>query len=257
MSSNTAIADAKRPSRSPPNREQERRLFVRWQRFGDERARGELVERFLPLARELARRFARGREGSEDLAQVASIGLLKAIDRFDPERGIAFTSFAVPTITGELKRHVRDYGWPLHVPRPVRERAVRVRRVADSMASELGRWPALAEVATACDLTTEEVLEAIEAEASARPASLELVGRAEEDPTSWLAVDDEGYELVDYRDAVARSLDSCSDRDRLVLRLRLVEDLPQREIGLRIGASQMQVSRILRQLLREAEAGGP
>ncbi len=236
--------------RSALGRHREERLFLRWKRFHDRAARDRLVELYLPLARALARRFTRDRQSREDFAQVASIGLLKAIDGFDPERGIAFTSFAVPTIVGELKRHVRDFGWPFHVPRQVRDRAVRVRRAAAGLELRLGRSPTPAEIAAECGFPTESVLDAMEAAASAQVSSLApgedggdgLEGR-------WLSTDDHGYELVEDRDAIARRLRACEGRERTVLRLRLVENMSQREIGQRVGISQMQVSRLLRRLL--------
>ena len=210
----------------------------------------------MPLARGLARRLARDGDGGEDLAQVASIGLIKAIDRFEVERGHGFPSFAVPTIFGELKRHIRDFGWPVHVPRQVRDRAVRVRRASRKLELELARPPSSAELARECELSDAEVLEAMEADACARPAALGGAGApGEEDParSGWLGADDGGYDVVDYRDAVARRLRAASERDLRVLRLRLVDDLPQREIGRRLGISQMQVSRVLRRLLADRE----
>ncbi len=238
------------PVGAPRHDARELRLFVRWQRFGDEPARRELVERFLPLARDLARRFHRRREGLDDLLQVASLGLLKAIDRFDPGRGFAFSTFAVPTISGELKRYVRDYGWSMHLPRVLRERAVRIRRADALLAPELGRRPTVAELAEACGLSADEAVEAMEAEANAEPVALEPAPDGDDrDAPPGPADEDGGFERVEYLDAVARRVGSCSERDRLVLRLRLVEGLSQREIGQRVGLSQMQVSRILRGLI--------
>ncbi len=250
----TAVATRSDPlaAQAAASQARERRLFLRWQRFGDEAARDELVERFLPLARHLARRFGRGPDGLDDLTQVASIGLLKAIDRFDPGRGFAFSTFAVPTITGELKRYARDFGWAVHLPRALRERAVRLRRTEGRLAGELGRSPAIDELAAACDLTVEQTREAIEAAASAEPSSLDAGGRGDPEgdtPANGPADEDGGYERVDYVDAVSRRVGACSERDRLELRLRLVDGLSQREIGRRIGLSQMQVSRILRNLM--------
>jgi RNA polymerase sigma-B factor len=241
-----------RSDQSEVDQQREKRLFLRWQRFGDESAREALVERYLPLARGLARRFSRERDAREDFTQVASIGLLKAIDGFDPERGNAFTSFAVPTILGELKRHVRDFGWPVHVPRQVRDRAVRVKRAAGDLELQLGRAPSVAEVGTECRFTTEHVLEAMEATASAQLSSLTAGdGEGDDQARRWLSAHDAGYELVEDRDAIARKLRGCKERERTVLRLRLVENMSQREIGSRVGMSQMQVSRLLRRLLAE------
>ena len=234
------------------DRVRERRLFLRWQRFRDERARDELVGRFLPLARDLARRYRRDSDGLDDLMQVASIGLLKAIDRFDPGRGFAFSTFAVPTITGELKRYARDFGWTVHLPRGLRDRAVKLRHAKARLAPELGRAPTPDELAAASDLTVAETLEALEADATAAPASLEAGGDLDGDADGVAAGPagaDEGYEVIEDLDVFARRLRSCSERDRAVLRLRLVDDLSQREIGSRVGVSQMQVSRILRSLL--------
>jgi RNA polymerase sigma-B factor len=254
--STSAVSARRRQQRArstPADKQREARLVVRWQRFGDEGARNRLIERYMPLARSLASRFGGAREGSDDREQVASIGLLKAIDGFDVERGFAFSSFAVPTILGELRRHARDFGWPVYVPRRMRDRAVQVRRVSRRLEVELGRSPTSHELAEATDLTVEEVDDALEASASARIASLDVpAGGEEENPADrWMGADDGGYELVEYRDAVARRLRGCSDRERLLLRLRLVDDMSQVEIGREIGVSQMQVSRLLRQLLDE------
>ena len=237
-------------TQAAPARARENRLFLRWQRFGDERARRELVDRFLPLARDLARRFRRRRDGVDDLMQVASIGLLKAIDRFDPARGYAFSTFAVPTISGELKRYARDFGWCVHLPRSLRERAVQIRQADARLAPELGRRPTPSELAEACGLSAQEALEAMETEASAEPASLEPAADGDDgEAPIGPADEDAGYERIEYVDAVARRVGSSSERDRLVLRLRLVDGLSQREIGRRVGLSQMQVSRILRGLM--------
>lgn len=254
----TSVVTAQRRqqnSRSTPaDKQREARLVVRWQRFGDEVARNRLIERYMPLARSLASRFGGARDGSDDREQVASIGLLKAIDGFDVERGFAFSSFAVPTILGELRRHARDFGWPVYVPRRMRDRAVQVRRVSRRLEAELGRSPTTHELAEVTGLTSDEVDDALEASASARIASLDIPHDGGEDETPaerWMGADDGGYELVEYRDAVARRLRGCSDRERLLLRLRLVDDMSQGEIGREIGVSQMQVSRLLRRLLDE------
>src|SRR5687768_3133766 len=142
---------------------EDRRLLERYHREGDAAAREALVERFLPLARQLARRYQRGGEPLDDLVQVASLGLLKAIDRFEPSRHTAFSSFAVPTILGELKRHFRDRGWSVRVPRDLQEMSVRVERVAEELSRELGRAPTPAEIGSHIGATTEQVLEAREA----------------------------------------------------------------------------------------------
>src|SRR5438477_5714426 len=137
-------------------------LFVRWQKDGDQRAREELVDRFLPLARKLARRYAGAREPFEDLIQVASLGLVKAIDRFDAHRGTAFSSFAVPTILGELKRYFRDLGWSVHVPRGAQEQALKVEEAQQEMAAKTGRPPSVQELAEYLEMSIDDVLDALE-----------------------------------------------------------------------------------------------
>jgi RNA polymerase sigma-B factor len=235
------------------------RLFRRYARFGDLAARDELFERFLPLARALARRYDRGDESLDDLVQVASMGLLAAIERFDPERGREFTSFAIPTITGELKRYFRDYGWALKIPRSAKDRAVTINRAIDQLSARLGRPPAAIEIAGATDLPLGEVLEGLALLAATRPVSLDASAtRTDEDPCTvgdTIGAEDPTLELVERRDLVARSMRGLTPREHRVLYLRYVEDLTQVEIGRHIGRSQMQVSRILETALaRSREA---
>src|SRR5262245_22644627 len=151
---------------SPAPQEQlvgERRLLERYAKDSSPTVREELVERFMPLARRLASRYAGGAEPFDDLVQVASVGLVKAIDRFDPERGTAFSTFAVPTILGELKRHFRDRGWSVHVPRDVQERILKVERAMAELPAKLGHPPTIQEIADRIEATDEEVLEAMHA----------------------------------------------------------------------------------------------
>ena len=242
------------PSEDRAARAQEdRRLLVRYHRDGDPAAREQLVERFLPLARQLARRYQRGGEQLDDLVQVASLGLLKAIDRFDPARDTAFSSFAVPTILGELKRHFRDKGWSVRVPRDLQELAVKVDRVADEMSRELGRAPTPTEIAERTGTTLEQVLEAREASAAYRAVSLDRPRTDEEDDGDSYAdavgAEDPGYKIAEASATVERLMRVLSAREREVLRLRFVEDLTQQEIGERIGVSQMHVSRLIRQAI--------
>jgi RNA polymerase sigma-B factor len=238
---------------------EDRRLLVRYHRAGDPAARDQLVERFLPLARQLARRYQRGGEQLDDLIQVASLGLLKAIDRFDPARETAFSSFAVPTILGELKRHFRDKGWSVRVPRDLQEMAVRVDRIADEMSRELGRAPTPGEIAERTGTSLEQVLEAREASAAYRAVSLDRPrSDGEEEGDSYadaFGIEDPGFGLAEDAATVDRLMRVLSDREREVLRLRFEEDLTQSEIGQRVGVSQMHVSRLIRQSiarLREA-----
>jgi len=249
----THVGERSRSSAALLERERERRLFLRAQRFGDEVARRRLIESFMPLARHLAHRYQRGNEPTDDLVQVASIGLVKAVDRFDASRGTAFSTYAVPTILGELKRYFRDAGWAVHVPRGAQERALRVGIVIGRLSRELGRSPAPTEIAEASGLTQEEVAEAIEAGAAARPESLDRVhdgGGSDPQPVIVpIACDEEGYELVEERDAVERGLRTLPERERTVVRLRFEEELTQSQIAERVGISQMQVSRVIRSTL--------
>jgi len=230
---------------------EDRRLLERYHRDGDPAARAALVDRFLPLARQLARRYQRGGEPLDDLVQVASLGLLKAIDRFDPERTTAFSSFAVPTILGELKRHFRDKGWSVRVPRDLQELAVKVDRVGDEMSRELGRAPTPAELAERTGTTLEQVLEAREASAAYRAVSLDRPRSEDEEEGDSYAdafgAVDPGFGLAEDAATVERLMRVLNEREREVLRLRFAEDLTQSEIGQRVGVSQMHVSRLIRQ----------
>ncbi len=229
---------------------EDRRLLERYHCDGDRAARDALVERFLPLARQLARRYQRGSEPFDDLVQVASLGLLKAIDRFEPGRETAFSSFAVPTILGELKRHFRDRGWSVRVPRDLQEMSVRVERVTEELAGELGRAPTPDEIARRIGATTEQVLEAREAAGAYRAISLDRP-RDEDDESDGMGdsmgIEDPGFGLAEDAATVERLMSVLTDREREVLRLRFAEDLTQSEIGARVGVSQMHVSRLIRQ----------
>jgi len=228
-----------------------RGLFERWQRDKDPRARECLVERYLPLAGKLAARY-RGRAGEpfDDLLQVASLGLLKAIDRFDPDRGTAFSSFAVPTILGELKRYFRDTGWSAHVPRGAQELALKVREAERAVNSQLGRSPTAAELAQYMEVTVEQVIDGLEAAAAHHAASLEephdeLDGESRS-LSDVLGEDDPRFEQIDAILTITSAARGLSEREQRVLQLRFYGELTQSEIAERIGVSQMQVSRILR-----------
>ena len=224
----------------------------------DPRAREELVKRFLPFARKLALRYVHSREPLDDLVQVAAVGLLNAIERFEPGRGKKFTSFAAPTIVGELKRHFRDKGWTVHVPRDLQERALAVSRHTERLSAWLGRSPTLDELADALDCTVEQVMEAIDAAHNYHPASLDApVAHDGEDRCALaetLGNEDDGFELAEHRQALAASWLTLSDVEREVLSLRLVHELTQREISQRIGCSQMHVSRLLRRSMIRLDA---
>jgi len=217
------------------------------------------VDRYLPLARQLARRYQRADEPLDDLVQVASLGLLKAVDRFDTDREVVFSSYAVPTILGELKRHFRDRTWSVRVPRDLQELALRVDRAVTQLALDLHRQPSVHEIAEDVGASEEQVLDALEAAGAYRAKSLDAprTGGDEQDGESvadLFGVDEEGFDDVEKRSTLAPLLESISDRERLVLRLRFVEDLTQAEIGARIGVSQMQVSRLIRQALTRLRA---
>jgi RNA polymerase sigma-B factor len=215
--------------------------------------REELVRRFEPLARSLARRYHARGEPIDDLLQVANVGLLKAIDRFDPDRGFAFTSYATPTILGELKRYFRDTGWALHVPRGVKERALELASASEQLSSQLGRSPSLSELAEALGTSEEQTLEAIEAYHARHASSLDPGSDDDDDPAPTpaqiLGSDDERLEIAEYLAVIAQGVDELEEQDRIVLYLRFARDLTQSEIAQRIGVSQMQVSRLLRRAI--------
>lgn len=225
-------------------------LFAR-RAHGDPRAREALVERFRPLARSLARRYEHCGEPPEDLVQVASLALIKAVDRYDPARGSAFSSFAVPTIVGELKRYFRDRTWVVRPPRGLQELTLKVERAASVLWQQLDRAPTVAELAAAVGRDEEQILEALQARGGRGGRSLQAAGGGEERPgleDLIGAVDDE-FARAESRVVLGGLLAMISPRARRVLRLRFEDDLTQAEIGVLLGVSQMQVSRILRQTL--------
>ena len=232
----------------------ERALLHRQAEDPSPAVREELVERFMPLARRLASRYSGGAEPFDDLVQVASVGLVKAIDRFEPERGTAFSTFAVPTILGELKRHFRDRGWSIHVPREVQERILKVERALAELPARLGRAATVDDIAERLGISTEQVLEAMHASQGHHAVSLDAspaMGDGEEPAPlgERIGSKDLGFETVEYGASIEGALAEISERDRKILHLRFVEDLTQSEIAERVGVSQMHVSRILRSTL--------
>jgi len=226
-------------------RGEEHALFRRYRRDRERAVRDALIARYLPLAMHLARRYPSGRE-SDDVAQVASLALVKAVDRFDPDRGAAFTSFATPTILGEIKRYFRDFGWTVRVPRDLQDLALRIERITQPLTGRLGRAPTPAALATELDVTVERVLDALQSASAHRPETLEPRPHdGEEPPAATAAIEDNGYDHVEDAAAVDSLLDHLSERDRFVVELRFRHDLLQREIADVVGLSQMQVSRIL------------
>jgi RNA polymerase sigma-B factor len=217
----------------------------------------ELVRRFEPLARSVARRYYARGEPLDDLIQVANVGLLKAIARFDPDRGFAFSSFATPTMLGELKRYFRDSGWAVHVPRGVKERAVELARVTEKLGARLGRSPSVAELAEGLGATEEQTLEALEAYHGRHAAPLDSGDDDDSTPfrsAEALGAEDERLEQAEYMTMIAQGVETLSDSDRLILYLRFERDLTQSEIARRVGTSQMQVSRLLRAAIEKIRA---
>ncbi|MCW3001207.1 MAG: SigB/SigF/SigG family polymerase sigma factor [Conexibacter sp.] len=225
-------------------------LLVSYAETGDPRLREALVERFLPLARSIAKRYRKAEEPFDDLLQVASLGLLKAIDRFDPARGIAFSSFAVPTIVGELRRHFRDRCWSVRPPRELQERALEVDKYRTELTTRLGRSPSVRELGQALELADEQVLEALQAQQGMRAASLDAPRGGGDDNDATLAdahgATDPELTRAEHRATLARLFERLDEREQRVLRLRFEEDLTQEQIGQLVGVSQMQVSRIIR-----------
>ena len=226
---------------------------------GDVAALEELVARYTPLVHQCARRYRYTKEPLDDLVQVASEGLLKALERFDTDRGTAFTTYAVPTILGELKRYFRDSGWAVHVPRGMQERAMQVDKVAEQLRKDLGHAPTVGEIAAATGTTNEDVLEGMEAASAYEAVSLDspTAANGQEDGPAFsdkLGAEEEVYDLVEYETALGPALRALPPRDRLVLRLHYLEDLTQASIADQIGVSQMHVSRLIRRALARLRA---
>lgn len=217
----------------------------------DRVARDHLVEELMPLVRSLARRYAGRGEPLEDLVQVGAIGLIKAIDRFDLERGVELSTYAVPTILGEIRRHFRDRSWGVHVPRRMKELSLRVSRVVDDLSSELGRSPTVAEIATAAEVEEEDVIEALETARAHTPTSLSIPVDASGELTliDLLGEDEVGYEALERGSVVRTGLDELDERERRIVVLRFLHGLTQSEIAAELGISQMHVSRLLRRSL--------
>jgi RNA polymerase sigma-B factor len=227
-------------------------LFALLRTRRDDGAREELVNRFMPLARKLASRYLNPYEPFDDLLQVATVGLLGAIDRFDPERGVGFPSFAVPTILGELKRYFRSTGWSAHVPRGAQELAMRVDRASREFQSRNGRPPRVTELEEQLGMSTEDVLTGLDAGTAHYSVSLDapvLASSADTEPeplSSTLGTTDERIGLLETSLSLTAAMRRLPHLEREALRLRLAEDLKQTEIADRLGCSQMQVSRLLR-----------
>jgi RNA polymerase sigma-B factor len=227
----------------------ERLRFARVNAGGDQRERERLIELYVPLARSLARRYASPQEPFDDLMQVACVGLVKAVDRYDPERGYAFSSYAVPTILGELRRHYRDHTWAMRVPRELQELSIRIERARADLAAAGGHTPTVRELAIRLDIDDETIVCGLEAAAARHADQLTQDGNASDEDTYGSrrpGVVDPGYALAEDRVVLAGLLAALEPFERIVLYLRFHHGLTQQEIGRRIGVSQMSVSRILR-----------
>ena len=239
----------------------ERRRFSRAQNAAGRGARDDLIESYMPLARSCARRYAGSSEPNEDLDQVAYFALVKAVDRFDPAQGTSFSSFAVPTIVGELKRHFRDRSWAVRPPRSLQENFLRVDQATKRLSAQEGRAPTVPELSEHMGLSEEDVLEALQARIGQSTVSLDKPVTSEDDSSTLgdrLGHTDGGFDLADDRADLTSLMSLLPVRDRKVLELRFEQDMTQSEIGAIVGVSQMQVSRIIRASLARlrAAAGG-
>jgi RNA polymerase sigma-B factor len=222
-----------------------------------QRSREDLIESHLPLARALAARYHHGPEPMEDLVQVAAMGLVKAADRWDPDRGFAFSTFAVPTILGELRRHFRDATWDVRPPRGLQERSLALERAWNTLLDRHGREPTVAQLAEGLQLAPAEVVEGLSAMRYRKLPSLDAPARAADEAIvvgDTVGSEDEGYARTESQDAFDRLIGRLGERDRTMLSLRFQHDLRQAEIGRRIGLSQMQVSRLIRAALETLAA---
>jgi len=230
-----------------------------WEHREEEAARTELVNRFLPFAKSIALRYKGRAESLDDLIQVANLGLMKALDRFDPNKGHPFMAFASSTINGELKRHFRDRVSTVKLPRSIYERIGEIESVASDLRNALGREPSLSEIAEYIDCPESEISDALGAAMARNPSPLQYEDEDEDGRMleEHVGAIDEGYEFTEDRIAVGEAIERLGPEDRTLLRMRFEEELPQREIGERLGCSQMQVSRRLRRLLERlgSEAG--
>jgi RNA polymerase sigma-B factor len=236
----------------------DRELLRRYHEGGDASAREELVQRHLPLVRSLARRYAGRGEALDDIEQVGAIGLIKAIDRYELSREVALTTYATPNVVGEIKRHFRDKGWAIRVPRALQELNGKMGPTIERLTARLGRSPSIAEIAEEFQTTPEQVLEAMEAGSAYAPQSLSAGpgadGDSELDPMETIGSVDEEFERTDERTSLEPALLSLPDREQLILKLRFEEGLTQTQIAERIGISQMHVSRLIRRSLERMRA---
>jgi RNA polymerase sigma-B factor len=235
---------------SMPETLSEYELLKRARQQGDKAAREELITRYLPLVRSLARRFMSRGQPLEDLIQVGSIGLIKAIDRFDLDRGVELSTYATPTILGEIKRYFRDKGWAVKVPRALQDLNVRLNRVIEHMTVDLQRSPTIPELAAAVQVSEEAVVEALESGRAYSSVSIFSGGSAEDDESlellDCLGQEEQAYDVFEQRRVLAPAMERLDPRERLILHLRFFEGMTQTQVAVRIGISQMHVSRLIR-----------
>lgn len=247
----------KKSKRSIRDKQKIKELFKRYKETGDEQAREQLVLAHLNLARFLASKFKNRGESLDDLVQVATIGLIKAIDRFDISRGLEFTTFATPTIMGEIKRHFRDKGWSVRVPRRLQELSAKVTQVSDKLTEKLQRSPSVDEIAQALGVSVDEVLEAMESAHAYSSVSLDVPQGDDDDGTqSSTVIDkyalvDEDLESSDDRIVLEQAIKDFSEREQQIIRMRFLEGFTQVEIAQKLQISQVQVSRLLRKTLQK------
>jgi RNA polymerase sigma-B factor len=242
--------------RGVPDRDHVKELFRLLREADDPEVRQELIEAHLGLVEYLARRFAGRGEPLEDLIQVATIGLIKAVDRFDPDRAVEFSTYATPTIVGELKRHFRDKGWAVRVPRRLQELNLQLGEITAQLSQQLGRAPTVAEMAQAAGTTEEEVLEGLDSAHAYTLTSLDApAGDEELALREQIGSEDETIELLEYRTSLAPLLDELPPRERIMLYLRFFKGMTQSEIAERLGISQMHVSRLLAKTLAQLREG--
>jgi RNA polymerase sigma-B factor len=233
----------------------DRTLLRRYHEAGDLAARDQLIERYMSLVRSLARRYAYRGEQLDDLVQIGAIGLIKAIDRFDVDRGVELTTYATPNIIGEIKRHFRDKGWSVRVPRGLQELNVQLSKLIEKLTVELGRSPTIPELAKASGAEEETVVEALESGRAYSSVSLSSGGGQDEegelDPLESLGAEEPQYEISEDRAMLAPGFRVLDDRERMILHLRFFKGLTQSQIAQQVGISQMHVSRLIRRSLEK------
>jgi len=238
-----------------PSEVSDKELLRRYHVDGDLAAREQLIEQYLSLVRSLARRYAYRGEQLEDLVQIGCIGLIKAIDRFDIERGVELTTYATPNIIGEIKRHFRDKGWSVRVPRGLQELNVQLSRLVEELTVQLGRSPTIPELARASGAEEEEVLEALESGRAYSSLSLSAgIGADDEegvDPMETIGSEEPRYEISEEWAVLEPGLRALDERERMILHLRFFEGLTQSQIAQQVGISQMHVSRLIRRALEK------